>query len=244
MRKGFTLIELLVVIAIIAILAAILFPVFARARAKAQQANCLSNMKQIGLANAMYMSDNDQRAMNWYRNSFSNTLPAVDTNSMPALLAPYSKNDQMFFCPSVSLTPSATQPGLARGRSYHINVACLSGGAGGFGNNFTPVKDNAMNAVNVAIALDGDALGGEDWASPRYADHIPDSIAGGNWKVSDRHNGGANIAYYDGHAKWLKFESLWISYTGNQLPAPGGVYDNMTTVLTTYGPSLWWSDNS
>jgi len=63
MRKahGFTLIELLVVIAIIAILAAILFPVFARARAKAQQNNCLSNIKQLALGTLMYVSDYDDR---------------------------------------------------------------------------------------------------------------------------------------------------------------------------------------
>ena len=59
-RRGFTLIELLVVIAIIAILAAILFPVFSRARAKARQAACLSNMKQIALASQMYATDYDE----------------------------------------------------------------------------------------------------------------------------------------------------------------------------------------
>ena len=67
-RSGFTLIELLVVIAIIAILAAILFPVFARAREKAQQITCVSNMHQLGLAFAMYLSDWDftyQPAYQW-----------------------------------------------------------------------------------------------------------------------------------------------------------------------------------
>jgi prepilin-type N-terminal cleavage/methylation domain-containing protein/prepilin-type processing-associated H-X9-DG protein len=90
-RKGFTLIELLVVIAIIAILAAILFPVFARARAKAEQASCLSNVKQLMLATLMYCNDNDQILFpswgGWARG-----------------IAPYTQNDQMFACPSQTWT--------------------------------------------------------------------------------------------------------------------------------------------
>jgi prepilin-type N-terminal cleavage/methylation domain-containing protein/prepilin-type processing-associated H-X9-DG protein len=86
-RKGFILIELLVVIAIIAILAAILFPVFARAKAKAEQASCLSNVKQLMLATLMYCNDNDQilfpAATGWY-----------------AGMGKYTQNNQMFACPS------------------------------------------------------------------------------------------------------------------------------------------------
>ena len=86
---GFTLIELLVVIAIIAILAAILFPVFAQARAKARQTSCLSNMKQIGTATMMYAQDYDESVgrkwWDWH----------VD-------LEPYVKNDGVFTCPSSS----------------------------------------------------------------------------------------------------------------------------------------------
>lgn len=96
-RSGFTLIELLVVIAIIAILAAILFPVFAQARAKARQAACLSNMKQVGLAIIQYTSDYD------------GVLPAAETGvetvepkiqSWPTLVYPYIKNEDVFVCPS------------------------------------------------------------------------------------------------------------------------------------------------
>src|SRR5215218_8126724 len=91
-RQGFTLIELLVVIAIIAILAAILFPVFAQAREKARSASCLSNMRQMGLAIAMYVQDNDEG------------LPLNTHNSATATwietLQPYSKNRIMYRCPS------------------------------------------------------------------------------------------------------------------------------------------------
>ena len=77
---GFTLIELLVVIAIIAILAAILFPVFARARAKAQQSSCLSNVKQLALATLMYTSDNDEmRGWVWAKQLWN---PELDTRAL------------------------------------------------------------------------------------------------------------------------------------------------------------------
>ncbi len=94
-RTGFTLIELLVVIAIIAILAAILFPVFARAREKARQSSCQSNLKQIGLAFHMYAQDNDE------------TMPMVWTYNASASqiyfnyqLYPYIMNWQVWICPS------------------------------------------------------------------------------------------------------------------------------------------------
>jgi prepilin-type N-terminal cleavage/methylation domain-containing protein/prepilin-type processing-associated H-X9-DG protein len=96
---GFTLIELLVVIAIIAILAAILFPVFARAREKAREASCLSNLKQIDLAVAMYLTDYD------------GTYPYVASLSMSSLqvlFMPYVKNSQIFTCPSQTAGTSYT----------------------------------------------------------------------------------------------------------------------------------------
>src|SRR5687768_12396979 len=91
-RPGFTLIELLVVIAIIAILAAILFPVFAQARQKARQAACLSNTRQIGTALAMYTQDWDEtNVMNGYMGGGA---------TWPDLLQPYTKNKELFLCPN------------------------------------------------------------------------------------------------------------------------------------------------
>ena len=104
-RKGFTLIELLVVIAIIAILAASLFPVFARARAKALQASCLSNVKQLALAASMYVTDYDGRFMQPGLGYFAGWSAAANIYpDMIWYLDPYIKNSQIWICPS--LTPS------------------------------------------------------------------------------------------------------------------------------------------
>jgi prepilin-type N-terminal cleavage/methylation domain-containing protein/prepilin-type processing-associated H-X9-DG protein len=97
-RKGFTLIELLVVIAIIAILAAILFPVFAQARAKAKQTSCLSNMKQIGLGLMMYAEDYDQTLPSsyYYLNGANSGGGYMHWSGM---IMPYVKNEKIFVCP-------------------------------------------------------------------------------------------------------------------------------------------------
>jgi prepilin-type N-terminal cleavage/methylation domain-containing protein/prepilin-type processing-associated H-X9-DG protein len=94
-RAGFTLIELLVVIAIIAILAAILFPVFARAREQARRSVCVSNMKQIGLAVGMYLQDYDGTFMPGGPKSWE-----AGRNRLAPQLNPYTKNDAIFRCPS------------------------------------------------------------------------------------------------------------------------------------------------
>src|SRR5688500_9138179 len=117
-RTGFTLIELLVVIAVIVLLAAILFPVFAQARAKARQATCLSNIKQIGTAALLYAQDYDETFL-WdpLINSFFGREPFLphgpkDCPDRPIpvrsyygvpfwgdLLQPYVKNRRLFSCP-------------------------------------------------------------------------------------------------------------------------------------------------
>jgi prepilin-type N-terminal cleavage/methylation domain-containing protein/prepilin-type processing-associated H-X9-DG protein len=109
-RRVFTLIELLVVIAIIAILAAILFPVFAQARDKARQTSCLSNLKQIGLGMMMYTQDYDET----YPYAFAYTPPINGGNQFnipyDAQLIPYVKNDRIFTCPSDTTGRITTMP--------------------------------------------------------------------------------------------------------------------------------------
>jgi len=131
-EKAFTLIELLVVIAIIAILAAILFPVFAQAREKARQASCLSNLKQFGTAGAMYTQDYD----GYYTPAFMYNPPGacnVTLDWWDDLLQPYTKNRQIALCPSVTLVANicsaprnkwrGTPPAaLTKPMSYAVNT--------------------------------------------------------------------------------------------------------------------------
>jgi prepilin-type N-terminal cleavage/methylation domain-containing protein len=135
-RTGFTLIELLVVIAIIAILAAILFPVFAQAREKARAISCLSNTKQIGLSLQMYTQDYDEKVPlnndgNWF------TVPQYPgysyLNTWESLLEPYMKNFQLWVCPSASLTT-----GLYAGYDYSPSSPWTSGpNAGSIASSYT-----------------------------------------------------------------------------------------------------------
>src|SRR5438094_2960468 len=136
-QRAFTLIELLVVIAIIAILAAILFPVFAQARDKARQATCLSNCKQIGLGHMMYAQDYDETFSPSRFNSGSCTPSgsAISGTQWNRRILPYTKNEQIFACPS-DFTKLA---GERQTRSYvmvagppdlQVNCEYLSGIAG------------------------------------------------------------------------------------------------------------------
>ena len=114
-KRGFTLIELLVVIAIIAILAAILFPVFGQAREKARSTACLNNLKQLGTAHQMYMQDHDDQFL---------ALASTDWNSLkqwPVALNPYIKSKGALVCPSDSGLPSSVSPpaGLQPGEAVH-----------------------------------------------------------------------------------------------------------------------------
>jgi len=109
-NEGFTLIELLVVIAIIAILAAILFPVFAQAREKARQASCLSNEKQIGLAALQYYQDYDELGPRYITSAAENAVSPSIRGTWIAFLYPYMKNTGIWKCPNM---PDATSGGTS-----------------------------------------------------------------------------------------------------------------------------------
>lgn len=189
-RKGFTLIELLVVIAIIAILAAILFPVFARAREKARQSSCLSNVKQLVLGVMMYAQDYDE------------TLPGyhfvgspTEYNQWFEVIEPYVKNEQIFVCPSDSNADmSAGDP------SYGWNYRFISYGTHNPGDPITTLGDFEKPAQTILMA---DAT--------QYYVRGPGTTNQSYWP-EPRHNEGSNFGFADGHAKWHKSNFNW--YTG------------------------------
>lgn len=213
-KRAFTLIELLVVIAIIAILAAILFPVFARARENARRTSCMSNLKQIGLGMMMYVQDYDEHyPMNYWRTGY----PGVKQTdpSMPGykyevscgdstcdghyvtwmdIIFPYVRTVQIFDCPSQT---AHTYP------SYGFSDA-IAGWRSAYNNGVSPNGAMSMAAVNrpseVVFLLDYYSLyniianpwNAKTWADPASTLH----------RQIAPHLEGGNICYADGHVKW------------------------------------------
>jgi prepilin-type N-terminal cleavage/methylation domain-containing protein/prepilin-type processing-associated H-X9-DG protein len=224
--RGFTLIELLVVIAIIAILAAILFPVFAQAREKARAAACLSNTKQIALAVNMYVQDYDECTPG---GCFANFGCAVDENgktpgaNFTALwpLRPYIKSDQVLICPSITgWNRSDARP--VKG-SYASNRTAVADGNSlasfdqpsitvGYVDNFLPWLDD-LAGYFVHCRL------GHNPFCWNYAASGCAPTSCGTART-DWHTEGVNCVYIDGHAKWSKLAGL---YYKNFLVGPRGI---------------------
>ena len=213
-RRGFTLIELLVVIAIIAILAAILFPVFARARENARKSTCQSNLKQIGTANSMYLQDYDQVLPRWLVGSPAKTGRIyTDYFYWYELLVPYMKNDGVWRCPSDSTPYVSTDPPPADQRlnvSYGMNCAYNSTlgnlGRGPFhsGTTWLGQADSAIqNPAATILCTDSETIGAMPY---NYNDTNFTSSGSGNADgvrdaARSRHNNTVNVLFYDGHVK-------------------------------------------
>jgi prepilin-type N-terminal cleavage/methylation domain-containing protein/prepilin-type processing-associated H-X9-DG protein len=203
-RKGFTLIELLVVIAIIAILAAILFPVFAQAREKARQTSCLSNQKQVATATLMYTQDYDEAfPMSAY------LLPPNRIVSVYGEVAPYMKNIQIFVCPS--FTPGINwRARLARLGAvsaddftyvgYIPNLGLFGEKLCGLKPAYTPVSTLAgvPRPAETLMFFDG-YMKGETQPAP---------LEFFNFLGYARHAEGVIVNYADGHSKWHKYSGI------------------------------------
>jgi prepilin-type N-terminal cleavage/methylation domain-containing protein/prepilin-type processing-associated H-X9-DG protein len=229
-RRGFTLIELLVVIAIIAILAAILFPVFAQAREKARQASCLSNIKQWATATMMYVQDYDEKFMGLAVGepcSSDKKYHCWGVTPWHLLLQPYIKNEPMADCASQGDsrgTLLAFWGGDAVGarndypfyRGYGWNYQYLGGTYVSTWVSLAAVEQPA-NTVMFADSTDGRPGFGYYAITPpsRIPGSVrdnPDFYQGNNrfpknlyfGRLCARHNQGTNVAWCDGHVKWMR----------------------------------------
>lgn len=228
-RRGFTLIELLVVIAILAILAAILFPVFARAREAARKTSCVSNLRQLGLAITMYVQDNEGYP------TMSSPPGTTPRTRWPDYIYPYVKNEAMFRAPSASLDIFGKQfahDPRERYGGYGYNYQYL-------GNSRFPftVPDASVQAPASTIVIadtngvrrDDNTVGGGQYTIDPPLPSLRGSgkasgfygIGGecgsgspgpGAWGCrstpAERHNGQVNVAFADGHAKSMKLSQI------------------------------------
>ena len=221
-RKAFTLIELLVVIAIIAILAAILFPVFARARENARRASCQSNLKQIGIGIMMYVQDYDETLIP----ESSGGDPTLETGYPASLqsgvyyhlwqhiLTPYLKSVQIFNCPSNSATPynGSYTGSISYGMDYAPTSYTASANIATVG-----ITEACTSNCGVSVASKGIKLASvEDVAgtiyivdSSYYLVTVGTNTIGPYPYAKDRHLDTLNCLFFDGHVKSLKASTIF-----------------------------------
>jgi prepilin-type N-terminal cleavage/methylation domain-containing protein/prepilin-type processing-associated H-X9-DG protein len=217
--QGFTLIELLVVVAIIILLAAILFPVFARARENARRAGCMSNLKQLGLAVIQYTQDYDEKLPA----SYDGNSPYTTDNLWMGKLDPYIKNIYILFCPSDTKLgdthPIEGADFINRSTGWWCNTvsygwnyaglttsACSPAGYGCGGLSLSAL-DNASEII--MLTDNGGKISG---SQAQYAVKCQvDVPTGSDYGPTVIHFDGGNILFGDGHVKWSKIPGAYVS---------------------------------
>jgi prepilin-type N-terminal cleavage/methylation domain-containing protein/prepilin-type processing-associated H-X9-DG protein len=216
-KRGFTLIELLVVIAIIAILAAILFPVFARARENARRSSCQNNLKQLALGIKAYVQDYDEKFPPQATDSGPAGGSAIAGNSSSTdigwseIIQPYIKSTQLLQCPSEK-NPPVVPPNMdmfsTSFTDYYANSDVFLQ-PGGVGNEYSPASLNEAKMTYVANTVllgDGYGTGGGSYGDgePNYNnafERLDNVLTNG----TPRHFEGSNYAFADGHVKWFRY---------------------------------------
>ena len=227
-KKGFTLIELLVVIAIIAILAAILFPAFARARENARRASCQSNLKQIGLGVMQYVQDHDEK-LPYQRYvtvpDFAN--PAGIVQNYFALIQPYTKSWQVLRCPSAKTFTPAAGVNVDSDTAYFVNAVITASPATLSSRHIASIPEPA----NIIQMSEYFSRGSYAYLRPAFTPDNLSALAVGTvlryqyWINDANYNGlhfdGSNLLFADGHVKWRKQSTLCTSDFGLGAPSAG-----------------------
>ena len=234
-KRAFTLIELLVVIAIIAILAAILFPVFGRARENARRTSCQSNLKQIGLGMLHYMGDYDERFVPWDQAVPGFVTPGgyVGEGRWTDFIHPYIKNTQVFNCPSAEVTAAApAYPGgaftLIKGMHYGYNYRSAYMVTGGItfvgiptacpsncgvdlnkqvGGVYEPAINSAVEDPTGTLWVVDTTNKGSSSSLSLIAAPGDGTLGQSQW-VTDRHLETVNSLFIDGHVKAMKKNTI------------------------------------
>ena len=238
-NRAFTLIELLVVIAIIAILASILFPVFARARENARRASCQSNLKQIALGFMQYTQDYDEKMPLWFADNdgsgasppVAGTIGAATTDTGWAeMLQPYLKSTQIFQCPSEPSGPVASTSNSYGYTDYMYNNNLYTAGPTGGG-----ISQSAFVSPSNTV-LNADAT--SNWAFStlgyNYTWAPTTGTSTGPNDYYHRHLDGANVSFADGHVKWLRPEKIVCQYWPVATACATGSSNSAGVVTSTF----------
>lgn len=189
--QGFTLVELLIVIAIVSLLAAILFPVFARARDNARRASCQSNLKQIGLALMQYVQDYDERLPN----------RATGNIDIHTRLQAYVKNRQIFICPSQNILVSSG--GVESAFDPKVNTS--------YAYNFEQADTKYPPHIAYIPFADRLCLISENRGSVDRVT-LPGALNDQRFWLAPRHFDGSNLLFADGHVKWYDKSVQGVTY--------------------------------
>lgn len=213
--RAFTLVEILIVLAIVALLAAILFSAFDRVRSSARTASCASNLRQIGMALQLYTADN------------RGFYPSLQTRtnikcSWPESIYPLVKNTGVFWCPSapngeyrLGCPPEDDSWGdsITQRRNWHGSYEMVQLYTGSPTARFNEIR--LRHPSSTVVFFDGQGgLSSYDLRTrnaglpPGFPLTTEDQLLDFQLSIPDRHNGGVNACYADGHVKWLSFDAM------------------------------------